>query len=55
MLIDFEKLKTSKHFVIKRYVDSTYIGELKLMKRQGLGIMVYKSGRVYEGNWVNDI
>ena len=32
-----------------------YIGEMRILKRDGMGIMVYKGGtRVYEGFWEKD-
>jgi len=27
---------------------------MKFMKREGIGIMIYTKGRVYEGYWEND-
>jgi len=27
---------------------------MKFMRRDGIGIMVYNNGRVYEGYWSND-
>ena len=32
-----------------------YYGEIVDRKRNGKGIMKYKSGRVYEGEWVEDV
>jgi hypothetical protein len=41
---------------IKRYKDAIYLGELNLeQKRQGFGVMLYTSGRRYEGQWENDL
>ena len=53
-LFDFESLKLSELFAIKRYKDSHYKGEIVERKREGLGIMVYKNGRLYEGEWAKD-
>ena len=53
--IDFEDLKKSKSFKKKRYVDALYFGELSETKRNGKGVMKYKSGRVYEGDWIKDL
>jgi len=38
----------------KHYVDSIYIGQFKNEMREGLGIMMYKNGRIYEGHWMRD-
>lgn len=54
-LIDLEDLKSSPNFKKKRYVDALYFGELLDGKRHGKGVMKYKSGRVYEGDWINDL
>ena len=50
---DYEKLrKESPYFNIKQYKDSIYRGEInKKRKREGLGVIVYDSGRIYEGSW----
>ena len=55
-MFDLEQLKHSNTFGVKNYKDSYYIGELdpETSMRDGLGICVYNSQRVYEGNWVND-
>lgn len=31
------------------------MGEKSKDKRNGWGVIIYKSGRVYEGQWVDDI
>lgn len=53
---DYEEVRTSDRFVIKRYKDSLYRGEANpdTRKRGGRGVMVYDSGRVYEGTWGHD-
>jgi hypothetical protein len=53
--IDVESLKLGQNFRKKRYVDAVFFGELINGKRNGKGIMKYKSGRVYEGEWLNDL
>ena len=53
-LFDFEELKKSENFAIKRYKESLYRGELINGLRQGSGICVYNIGRVYEGEWLDD-
>ena len=53
---DYDKLrKESEFFNIKQYKDSIYRGEInKKRKREGLGVIVYDSGRIYEGSWFAD-
>jgi len=47
--------KESEFFNIKQYKDSIYRGEInKKRKREGLGVIVYDSGRIYEGSWFAD-
>ncbi|CDW85222.1 UNKNOWN [Stylonychia lemnae] len=41
---------------IKRYKDAIYIGQLNPeQKRHGFGVMLYTSGRRFEGQWENDL
>lgn len=42
-------------FKKKRYIDAIYFGEICESKRNGKGVMRYKSGRVFEGDWQNDL
>eukprot|EP00347_Sterkiella_histriomuscorum_P000072 403377294 len=51
---DYEQLKQSPFFGIKRYKDSLYRGEIQNKKRHGQGIIVYNMNRIYEGEWVMD-
>ena len=38
-----------------KFKDALYRGQIKdVDKREGKGIMVYESGRIYEGFWVAD-
>jgi hypothetical protein len=53
--IDVEQLKKGTNLKKKRYIDAIFYGEVIERKRQGKGIMKYKSGRVYEGDWSNDV
>ena len=55
-LFDFEELRLeSPHFNIKQYKDSIYRGEINdKRKRHGQGVVVYDSGRIYEGDWQFD-
>ena len=50
-----EYLRTSQICKKRRYVDAIFFGEILETKRNGKGLMKYKSGRVYEGDWVNDL
>ena len=54
---DYEEIrKGSDNFNIKQYKDSIYRGELhpKTNKRSGKGVIVYDTGRIYEGQWEKD-
>jgi hypothetical protein len=54
-MFDYEQIKQSQFFGMKKYADSVYRGELtEHNKREGFGVMVYRKNRVYEGFWVND-
>ena len=48
-LFDYEQLRASESFGIKRYKESIYRGELVDGKRQGLGAIQYRTCRIYEG------
>lgn len=52
---DLESVKESPHFKVKNYPEAIYMGEIQKGVRQGWGIMRYASGRLYEGEWVDDI
>lgn len=51
---DFESVKASPHFKVKTLPEAVYMGEIQNGVRHGLGVMRYNSGRVYEGEWVDD-
>ena len=53
-VFDYEVIKTNSTFKIKIYHDACYKGEIVDGKRTGKGVMIYKSGRIYEGDWVVD-
>ncbi len=53
-LINLKELKRSSKYGRKVYADAVYEGELEAGKRDGLGVMLYVSGRVYEGGWKKD-
>jgi hypothetical protein len=48
-VFDFESIRKSEFFGIKKYSDAIYKGEIQNGKRNGYGIMQYKKHRVYEG------
>ena len=50
---DYEHVRQQGNFGIKQYRDCIYRGELnpETRKREGLGVLVYENGRVYEGEW----
>lgn len=56
-LFDFIELSKHEHFKVKRYKDAIYRGQVdpKTGLRQGMGVMEYENGRVYEGSWTNDL
>lgn len=54
-VFDFDTIKKSENFGMKKYSDAIYKGELLSGKRHGYGIMQYKKNRVYEGQWFNDL
>ena len=53
---DYNALRReSEFFNIKQYKDSIFRGEInKKRKRHGHGVIVYDTGRIYEGSWLND-
>ena len=53
-MFDYEQIKTSEAFGIKKYQDAVYRGELETGRRHGFGVMVYRKNRVYEGQWLED-
>ena len=53
--IDFEEMKSSPNFKRKKYNDAIYLGMIVKGKRDGKGVMIYKNGRLYEGDWKNDV
>jgi hypothetical protein len=55
-----KSLETENPLVqLKKYKDAVYIGELKdldgRLVRSGKGLMLYASGRRYEGYWLDDV
>ena len=56
-LFNFQKLTKHANFKVKRYKDAIYRGciDPKSENREGLGVMEYDNGRVYEGHWKDDL
>ena len=53
---DYEDVRlNSPCFIIKQYKDSLYRGEVNAnKKREGRGVIVYETGRIFEGTWLAD-
>ena len=51
--IDLEELKTLDDIRLRKYSDALYFGQItkETGKRAGKGIMKYKNGRTYDGEW----
>ncbi len=47
----YDELMNLDTFAVKHYKNSTYRGEIVDRIREGLGVIVYNNGRVYEGSW----
>jgi len=54
MKLNLNHLKRRPNFQLLRFADGHYMGDLVNGLRHGLGVMIYKSGRRYEGHWAND-
>lgn len=52
---DFDNLKQSEGYIVKKFPEAIYMGQIKDGKRHGQGVMKYISNRVYEGEWNNGI
>ncbi len=54
-LFDYNALIKNTNFTILPFRDALYRGQLlEGDRREGVGVMMYESGRVYEGEWLND-
>ena len=54
-LFNYNNLLQSPNFTIVAFKDAVYRGQIvEGSKREGAGIMIYESGRIYEGEWFND-
>ena len=42
-------------FSVRKFPDAVFIGQIDNGKRHGKGLMRYKNGRQYEGEWENDL
>ena len=53
---DYNAVIDSDNFAIKHFKDAVYKGEIEAdtNKRHGKGVIIYKNGRVYEGDWIDD-
>jgi hypothetical protein len=48
-------LLENPNFTIINFKDAVYRGIIvEGNRREGVGVMIYESGRVYEGEWLND-
>lgn len=64
-MIDVDEIRRSPNFAVRKFPDAIYIGEVNKdlpetdededPLRQGKGIMLYKNGRIYEGEWRKDL
>jgi len=54
-IFTYEELRAMPMFTILVFRDAMYRGQvMEEEKREGAGVMVYDSGRLYEGHWMND-
>ena len=53
-LFEYNQICEAEEFNIKRTKNTMYRGTLIERKRQGLGVLIYDNGRVYEGEWQDD-
>ncbi len=54
-LFVFADLKDNPSFNVKRHKNTLYLGLLNQnQQREGLGVLLYRNGRTYEGEWVAD-
>ena len=54
---DYELIKSSENFVVIQYEDSIYRGQVESYGsriRNGFGVIIYNTNRVYEGQWHKD-
>jgi hypothetical protein len=51
-----DESKISELVSVRKYKDAIYIGEFGTDgKRSGQGVMVYNTGRRFEGTWLDDL
>ena len=53
-IMTYEELKSKPNFQILEFENALYRGQIVSGVREGIGIMIYQSGRIYEGNWLSD-
>lgn len=46
-----ETIKNNPCLQLKKFRESVFLGEIQEGKRNGLGLMLYANGRLYEGSW----
>jgi hypothetical protein len=44
-----------ENFIIKKYRNGVYFGQLENERKNGKGVIFYYNGKIYEGNFVNDL
>lgn len=54
-VFDFNELKNSEMFGIKKYQDAIYKGEILSGKRNGKGVYKWNNGEIYDGEWKNGV
>lgn len=55
-IFSYSELKKKPDFHILKFKEALYRGQITEQdKREGMGIMIYESGRIYEGFWHNDV
>jgi hypothetical protein len=54
-VFQYDAMRASDAYGIKKYSDAIYRGQLLNGKRNGNGVMFYKKNRVYEGGWLADV
>jgi hypothetical protein len=54
-IITVQELASNTALRLKPYKQSVYYGIFLNQKRHGKGVMIYQNGRLYEGEWENDL
>ena len=55
-IFNFQELMEHPNFGVKRYKNATYKGLInpETREREGFGVLINNTGRVYEGEWIQD-